>query len=139
MGDSGAAPDRTWTIYVPAAPAIGGTGPPQPTYEQQHEVGLPYGQAVFAGEPLLVVVSCPAHLSAARSAREAGSDVVVWAWLCSEVLARQAETEFPVVYGIPTAEQVAEAAAKGSQEHSTTTLCIEVESAFEIPEQLQHT
>ena len=102
-------------------------------------MGLPYGQAVFAGDPLLVVVSCPAHLSAARSVREAGSDVVVWAWLCSETLARQAEHEFPVVYGIPTVEQIAEAAEEGPEERAVTSMCIELESAFGVPEQLQRT
>ena len=65
--------------------------------------------------------------------------MVIWAWLCSETLARQAETEFPVVYGIPTAEQVAEAAAEGPKEHPMTSMCIDLESAFAIPEQLQHT
>ena len=120
----------------PAVPETFGTAPPQPTHEQQRQVGLPYGQAVYAGDPLLVVMSCPSHLSSARHAREAGSDVVIWAWLCSEVLARQAETEFPIVYGIPTAEQVAEAAAEGAHEHPTTSMCLAVESAFEIPEQL---
>ena len=125
-----------WTIYIPAVPDTFGAAPPQPGYEQQEMVGLTYGEAVYAGDPLLVVMSCAAHLSAARHAREAGSDVVIWAWLCSEVLARQAETEFPVVYGIPTAEQVAAAAAKGAREHTVTSMCLAVESAFEIPEQL---
>ena len=110
--------------------------PVQPTYEQQQMVGLPYGRDVCPGDPLLVVMSCPAHLLAARLARENGSHVVVWAWLCSEVLARQAEAEFPVVYGIPSAEQVAEAAAAGTREQSSTSVCIRLESAFRIPEQL---
>ena len=130
------APAALWKIYVPAVPDFGGAVPHQPTYEQQHQVGLPYGQAVYGGDPLLVVMSCPAHLSAARHAHEAGSDVVVWAWLCSEVLARQAETEFPVVYGIPSAEQVAAAAAEGAREHAVTSMCLAVESAFGVPEQL---
>ena len=129
-------PDHLWTIYIPALPSNIGYTPLQPTYEQQHLVGLPYGRDVFPGDPLLLVMSCPAHLLSARLARENGSDVVIWAWLCSEVLARQAETEFPVVYGIPTSEQVAEAAAAGAREHDTTSMCLAVESAFGIPEQL---
>ena len=128
--------DRLWTVYVPAVPDDAQRKPAQPTYEQQQQVGLPYGREVFPGDPLLVVVSCPAHLLAARLARENGSHVVVWAWLCSEVLARQAEIEFPVVYGIPTAEQVAEAAAAGPQEQPTTSVCLRLESAFRIPERL---
>lgn len=125
-----------WTIYIPPLPESDYYKPAQPTYEQQHQVGLPYNRKVFPGDPLLVVMSCPAHLQAARLARENGSQVVIWAWLCSEVLARQAETEFPVVYGIPTPEQIDEAAAAGTEEHSTTSLCLALESAFNIPEQL---
>ena len=123
-------------IYVPVLPAGSHYNPPQPTYEQRHQVGLPYDCEVFPGDPLLVVVSCPAHLQAARLASENGSDIVIWAWLCSEVLARQAESEFPVVYGIPTAEQVTEAAIEGIRDNDTTSLCLALESAFKIPEQL---
>lgn len=123
-------------IYLPGLPVDSHYNPPQPTYEQQHQVGLPYNCQVFLGDPLLVIMSCPAHLQAARLASENGSDVVIWAWLCSEALARQAESEFPVVYGIPTAEQVAEAAAEGVRDDDTTSLCLALESAFNIPEQL---
>lgn len=127
------------SIYVPRIPQNTAFRPPYPNYEQQHKVGLRYGQAVHAGDPLLLVMSCPAHLTVARELSEdAGCDIVIWAWLCSEVLARQAETEFPVVYGIPTAEQVAETAEAGPQENADTSICLNVESVFNVPEILPH-
>lgn len=129
-------PDLPWTIYVPPLSTNDSFDPAQPGYEQQHRVGLPYNRDVSPGDPLLVVMSCPSHLQAARLFHESGSEIVVWAWLCSEVLARQAETEFPVVYGIPTPEEVNEAAAAGVQEQPNTSLCLALESAFNIPEQL---
>ena len=128
------AQNRPWSILVPRLPKNLGFQPPIPTLQQQQQVGLRYGQAVFPGDPLLVVVSCPAHLNEARKVSESGSKVVVWAWLCSEVLARQAETEFAVVYAIPTAAEVMEAYETGPVEQDITSMCLRIESAFDIPE-----
>lgn len=128
--------NHPWYIFVPKAPEQLGFQPPIPTLQHLQQVGLRYGTAHFPGDgySLLVVVSCPAHLSKARIESESGRQVVVWAWLCSEVLARQAESEFAVVYGIPTAAEVMEAYEEGPREQEITSMCLKIESAFNIPE-----
>ncbi len=87
------------------------------------------------GCPLLVLVDGSLKLTAARDLAQS-HNVVLWVWRCPENIALRAEASFPVVYGVPTVEDVEIASGCVPAQNRTTSLLMQAEQEFNIPSEL---
>ena len=81
---------------------------------------------------LVVLVSNGTHVEATFSAQDR-ANVVAWLWRCEEKIAQRIEDHCPVVYGLPSAENVSKAFQDGPGRSIRTTKCMELEQLLGFP------
>ena len=90
--------------------------------------------ARLKGRCILIVVSRAYDVLAADTALEGGAHVVVWAWRCPEATVRTLEATFPLVFGVPTREQVEKAFSEGPSRDKRNSLFHDLEIEFRFPD-----
>ena len=114
-----------WDLYIPPTAAV----PTPDDLWPYPKTDVPSGN-----RPMLIVVSNPGSLHAAREAREKYPQlpIVIWAWRLLESLTADAEDICPVVFGFPQHEEVLETMENWAGRTKLTSTLFDCESAFEF-------